>query len=161
MWPSLTVRRLICRLVNSSRPFLRCYLVHTVCEITEGEVREKIWSSANYLFFISTSLIYGKNQQVRQGILRSKDLKGVLGPDIKRFERCARAEMSMRVPGLRLMADKRVPPAEISFFQRALCSQKLLTNPSLSEHHSISMELWKMLVFCNLSTLTQDIIFLK
>ena len=29
-------------------------------KITEGEAREEIWSSFNYLFF--TSLIYGKNK---------------------------------------------------------------------------------------------------
>ena len=47
-----------CRLVNSSRSFFRCYLVpQFVCEITKGEAREEIWSSVNYLFFISTSLI--------------------------------------------------------------------------------------------------------
>ena len=28
-----------------------------VCEITEGEAEEEIWSSVNYLFFFSTSLI--------------------------------------------------------------------------------------------------------
>ena len=44
-------------------------LTQFVREVTEGEAREKIWSSINYLFFISTSLIYGKNQQVRQGIV--------------------------------------------------------------------------------------------
>ena len=33
----------------------------SVHEMTEGEAREEIWSSVNYLFFISTSLIYGKN----------------------------------------------------------------------------------------------------
>ena len=27
------------------------------CEITEGEAKEEIWSSVNYLFFIFTSLI--------------------------------------------------------------------------------------------------------
>ena len=32
--------------------------------ITEGEAKEEIWSSVNYLFFISTSLIYRKNRQV-------------------------------------------------------------------------------------------------
>ena len=37
-----------------------------VCEITEGGAGEEIRSSVNYLFFNSTSLIYGKNQQVRQ-----------------------------------------------------------------------------------------------
>ena len=40
-----------------------------VHEITEGEAREEIRSSVNYLFFISASLIYGKNQQIRQGIM--------------------------------------------------------------------------------------------
>ena len=40
-----------------------------VCKITEGGARKETWSSANYLFFISTSLIYGKNQQARQGIV--------------------------------------------------------------------------------------------
>ena len=34
----------------------------TVQEITEGEAREEILSSVNYLFFISSSLIYRKNQ---------------------------------------------------------------------------------------------------
>ena len=39
-----------------------------VQQITEeGEAKEEIWSSVNYLFFISTSLIFGKNRQVRQG----------------------------------------------------------------------------------------------
>ena len=33
---------------------------------------------ANYLFFISTSLIYGKNQQVRKSSLWSKDWKDTL-----------------------------------------------------------------------------------
>ena len=41
-------------------------LVH---EITEGEAREEIWSFVNYLFFMSTSLIFGKKQQIRQGIM--------------------------------------------------------------------------------------------
>ena len=44
-------------------------LTQFVHEITEGEAREEIWSSVNYLFFISTSLIYRENQQVRQGIV--------------------------------------------------------------------------------------------
>ena len=38
-------------------------------KITEGEAKEEIWSSVNYFFQIPTSLIYGKNQQVRQGIV--------------------------------------------------------------------------------------------
>ena len=50
-------------------------------EITAWETREKIWS---YLFFNSTSLIYRKHQQDRQGIMCSKDLKGVLGLEISR-----------------------------------------------------------------------------
>ena len=52
--------------------------VHTVGKITEGKAREEIWSSVSYLFFTSTSFICGKNQQVRQGIVWPKDLKGVL-----------------------------------------------------------------------------------
>ena len=55
-----------------------------VCKITEGGARKETWSSANYLFFISTYLIYGKNQQARQGIVWPKDLKSVLGPEISR-----------------------------------------------------------------------------
>ena len=38
-------------------------------EVTEGKAREETWSSVNYLFFISTSLIYGENQKVKQGIM--------------------------------------------------------------------------------------------
>ena len=37
--------------------------------LLKGEVREEIWSSVPYLFFVSTYLIYGKIQQVRQGIV--------------------------------------------------------------------------------------------
>ena len=40
-----------------------------VFEIAEGEVREELWSSINYLVLISTPLINGKNQQNRQGIV--------------------------------------------------------------------------------------------
>ena len=43
--------------------------IQFVHQITEVEAREEIWLSVNYLFFISTSLIYGKNQQARQGIV--------------------------------------------------------------------------------------------
>ena len=50
-----------------------------VFEITEGEAGEEIWSSVNYLFFISTSLIHRKNLPVRPGVVWLKDLKGVLG----------------------------------------------------------------------------------
>ena len=38
-----------------------------ILEITEGETGKEIWSSVNYLVFISTSLIYGESQQIRQG----------------------------------------------------------------------------------------------
>ena len=38
-------------------------------KITKGETGEEIWPPVNYLFFISTSLIYRENQQVRQGIV--------------------------------------------------------------------------------------------
>lgn len=51
-------------------------LFHTVClKITEGETGEEIWPPVNYLFFISTSLIYRENQQVRQGIVRDQKLR--------------------------------------------------------------------------------------
>jgi len=33
--------------------------------MTEGEAGEEIWSSVNYLFFISTSSIYRRNQHIR------------------------------------------------------------------------------------------------
>ena len=39
-----------------------------------------MWLSVNYLFFISTSFIYGKNKQVKRGIVWSKDVKVVLDP---------------------------------------------------------------------------------
>ena len=44
--------------------------IHFVCEITEGEAKEEIWSSVNYLFFISTLWIYRRNQLIRQATLR-------------------------------------------------------------------------------------------
>ena len=79
----------VCRLVDSSWSSSRWYLVHSlvtqfVHQITEGEAREEIWLSVDYLFFISTSLIYRKNRQVRQGIVWLKDLKGVLGLEMSR-----------------------------------------------------------------------------
>ena len=61
--------------------FFKCYLfTQFIHEITEGEAREEIWSFVNDLLFISTSLIYEKNQQVRWSIVWSKDLKGGLSP---------------------------------------------------------------------------------
>jgi len=58
-----------------------------VCEITEGKAGQEIWSPIRYLFFMS-SLIYRKDRQIRQGIVCSKDLKGVLGPEMSRAWRC-------------------------------------------------------------------------
>ena len=68
------VCRLVCRLADSSRSFLRYHLVLTVCP----------WAPRRhlvicYLFFSSASVIYGKNQQSRQGTVWSQDLKDVLG----------------------------------------------------------------------------------
>ena len=46
-------------------------LLFTQCvQTTEGEAREEIWSPVNYLFFMSTALIYGKNQQIRETVER-------------------------------------------------------------------------------------------
>lgn len=50
-----------------------------VHEITDGKEN---WSFVNYLLFISTCFIFRNNQQ--QGIEWSKDLKGVLGPEMGR-----------------------------------------------------------------------------
>ena len=110
--------RPVCRLVDFLWSFSRCYLIHTVWELTEGEAREEIWLFVNSLFFFSTSLIYGKNQHIRQGIVWSKDLKAVLGPEMSR---------AWGVPGLRLVSRQKGPPAGSSFLQRALSCQKLLT----------------------------------
>ena len=64
--------------------FLYMYLLHSVCETTEGESREEIWSSVNYLLFVSTFLIYGKDQHLRQGIVWLKDLKYELELEMSR-----------------------------------------------------------------------------
>lgn len=45
------------------------WFTQSLCEITEGDAREEIQSAVNYLFFISTSLIYRKNLQISQGIV--------------------------------------------------------------------------------------------
>ena len=37
--------------------------------LLKGKLGIEIWSSVNYLFFIFTSSIYGKNQQVKQSIV--------------------------------------------------------------------------------------------
>ena len=48
-------------------------------KITEEETGEKVWLSVNYLFFISISLIYWRNQQVRQVLYDQKIWKVCLG----------------------------------------------------------------------------------
>ena len=64
-----------------------------VWEIIEGEAKEEIWSSVNYLVFISASLVYGKKRQIRQGIVWLKNLKGVFGLEMSR---------AWEVPGLKV-----------------------------------------------------------
>ena len=59
----------VCAALSTSRDFSLDALLFTqfIREITEREAREEIWSTVNYLF--TSTLIYGKNQQVRQGIV--------------------------------------------------------------------------------------------
>lgn len=79
----------VCRLGGTSRSPSRCchsLVTRFVQEITRGEASEEVWSSVNYFFFISTSLIYGRNQPVRQGIVWLKDLKDVRGPEMPRLK---------------------------------------------------------------------------
>ena len=83
--PFPSVCRLICRLLIPHDLLLDIFLfTQFISEITKGEAKEETWSSVNYLFFISTSLIYGKNQKIRQGIVWLKDLKSVLGLEMNR-----------------------------------------------------------------------------
>ena len=56
--------------------------------ITEGGARGEICLSAKNLFFIFTSLIYRKDQQVKQGSMWSRDLRGVPGPEMARAWGC-------------------------------------------------------------------------
>ena len=44
-------------------------LIQFIHEITKGEAKEDNWSSANYLAFISTFMIYKKNQQISKGMV--------------------------------------------------------------------------------------------
>ena len=97
---------------------------HKVCEITEGEAREEIWLSVSYWFFISTSLIYRKNQQVRQNIMWLNDLKSVLGLDVSKEWG---TWFKFKTKGF--------------LMQRVLSYQKLLINPHLTEYHCISIGL--------------------
>lgn len=53
--------------------------------LLKGTLRK---SCVNYLLFISTSLTNGKNQQVRQDTVLSKDLKGMLRPEMSRSWGC-------------------------------------------------------------------------
>ena len=110
-----------------------------VHKITEGKAGEEIWSSVNYLFFIFTSLIYGKNQHVRQGILWSKDLKDVLGPKMRRAwgGDGGRAHVSR----LRLVTRQR------NLLQGALSCQKLLTiseKQKLKSSACLLLVVWKV-----------------
>ena len=70
----------VCRLLTPcDLPLDTVLFTRFVPEITEGEVKEESWSSVNYWFFISPSLIYGKNWQVRQGVVWWKIWKVSLG----------------------------------------------------------------------------------
>lgn len=64
--------------------------------MTEGEAEEETWPSVN-LFFVS-SLIYRRNQQIREGVVCSIDLKAEQGP-----------HESLGAPGLRLVTEERGP----------------------------------------------------
>lgn len=55
----------VCRLVDFDSSFDAILFTQFIHQITEGEAREEIRLAVNYLFFTSTSLIYGKNKQVR------------------------------------------------------------------------------------------------
>ena len=68
--------------------------------------------------------MYRKNQQVRQGIVWSKDLKGVLGLEVNRA-------LWGRGAGLRLVEIQKGPPAEKVSFKRAFSCQKLITKQDL------------------------------
>lgn len=68
----------------------------SVPEMTEGEAEEETWPSVN-LFFVS-SLIYRRNQQIREGVVCSIDLKAEQGP-----------HESLGAPGLRLVTEERGP----------------------------------------------------
>ena len=89
-------------------------------EIMGGEARTEIWSSVNYLFFLSTSLIYRKSRQVRQGIVWLNDLQCVLRPELIRVSVCLvhhnRASLNWHEKGL---------PPEGSFLYRAAYVMKL------------------------------------
>ena len=74
LYSSLTA----CKLVNL-RSLDAILLPQSFWEITEGEARGENWSSVNYLFFISISFIYRRNQQVRQVLYDQKIWKVCLG----------------------------------------------------------------------------------
>ena len=95
-------------------------------------VWKEIWSSVNCLFFISTSWIYGMNEQISQGIMWPKGLKDILGPN----------KLNKGVSDFKVCKKAKGTPVENYFLHRALACQKLFTNPHLSEHNSVSMESW-------------------
>ena len=86
---SPTARMSVCRLADffdsPSDAILFTQFIH---QITEAEAREEIRLAVYYLFFTSTSLIYGKNKQVRRSSMWSKDVKGVPGMEMRRALGC-------------------------------------------------------------------------
>ena len=84
--------------------------------LLKAKLANRIWSSVNYLLFISTSLIYGKNQQFKQSIVWSEDLKGVLGLEMRRAW-----DTWFKVSG-----KKKGPPAEGSCLPKAALSMFML-----------------------------------
>ena len=79
LWAGLSTPWDLCRDILLFTQFVRS---------PKRERGKRIWSSVNYLFFLSSSWIYGKNQQVRQSIVWLKDLKGVRGPEMRRVWGC-------------------------------------------------------------------------
>lgn len=63
-----------------------------VHKITEGTAREEIWSSVNYVVFISVSLIYRKNQQVRQ-VLCDQRFGKCAGPEMSGAQECLKPRL--------------------------------------------------------------------
>lgn len=80
--PSLTAWRL----VHSFWFFFRCCLVHTASSQSywRENLGRNLLVTVNYSFFISISLVYRKKHQFRQGIVGSKDVKGMLGPEMSK-----------------------------------------------------------------------------
>ena len=81
-------------------------------EITEGEAGEEIWSSADYLFLVSMSLIPEKNQQVRRGIVWSKVWKRAWAGDEQSVGVTGQSELPYSFAKL---TRQKGPPVESSF----------------------------------------------